>query len=147
VILVFSFAMSSKRISSTVGPSEAVSRPGGRGAHLYRARRTQRKGRRWRRRTVSGSVIGMATSSASIPRARVLDIGLHLPTFVRLYWRLFRDRRVSIWPKAMLVAALAYVVLPFDLIPDVIVGIGEIDDAVIVIAAARWFLAWCPPDV
>ena len=37
--------------------------------------------------------------------------------------------------------------LPFDLIPDMIVGIGEIDDAVIFIAAARWFLAWCPPEV
>ncbi|HLY38961.1 MAG TPA: DUF1232 domain-containing protein [Candidatus Binatia bacterium] len=89
----------------------------------------------------------MATIGASIPRARVLDIVFHLPNFIRLYWRLFRDRRVSIWPKAMLVAALAYVVFPFDLIPDMIVGIGEIDDAVIFIAAARWFLAWCPPEV
>ena len=90
--------------------------------------------------------MGMA-DGASIPRARVLDIVLHLPNFVRLYWRLFRDRRVSIWPKAMLVAALAYVILPFDLIPDMIIGIGEIDDAVILFAAVRWFLAWCPPEV
>jgi uncharacterized membrane protein YkvA (DUF1232 family) len=91
--------------------------------------------------------MGMVTDGASIPRARVLDIVLHLPNFVRLYWRLFRDRRVSIWPKAMLVAAVAYVILPFDLIPDMIIGIGEIDDAVILYAAVRWFLAWCPPEV
>jgi len=31
----------------------------------------------------------------------------HLPNFVRLYWRLFQDRRVSVWPKLLLVAAVA----------------------------------------
>jgi len=80
-------------------------------------------------------------------RTHVLDVVTHLPDFVRLYWRLFRDARVPLWAKAMLVAALAYVVLPFDLIPDVIPGIGEIDDLVIVLAAARWFLAACPAHV
>ena len=80
-------------------------------------------------------------------RARVLEILTHLPSFIRLYWRLFRDARVSLWPEALLVAALAYVALPFDLIPDAIPGVGEIDDLVILIAAARWFLQWCPADV
>src|SRR5689334_4135300 len=27
----------------------------------------------------------------------------HVPSFARLYWRLFRDRRVSLLPKALLV--------------------------------------------
>jgi uncharacterized membrane protein YkvA (DUF1232 family) len=72
---------------------------------------------------------------------------LHLPSFLRLYWRLFRDRRVSVWPKALLVAALAYVVMPFDLLPDAIPVIGEIDDLVVVLLAARWFVMLCPPDV
>jgi uncharacterized membrane protein YkvA (DUF1232 family) len=80
-------------------------------------------------------------------RARVLDVVLHLPSFIRLYWRLLKDRRVSFWPKALLVAAVAYVVLPFDLIPDTIPLLGEIDDVVIFVAAARWFLQLCPPDV
>jgi uncharacterized membrane protein YkvA (DUF1232 family) len=80
-------------------------------------------------------------------RARVLETVVHLPSFVRLYWRLFRDSRVSIWPKAMLVGALAYVVLPFDVIPDFLPLIGEVDDVVILLAAARWFLGWCPPEV
>src|SRR5689334_2467495 len=80
-------------------------------------------------------------------RARVFEVLVHLPSFLRLYWRLFRDPRVSIWPKAMLVGALAYVVLPFDLIPDFLPLIGEVDDLVIVLAAARWFLGWCPPEV
>ena len=80
-------------------------------------------------------------------RSRVLNVLFHLPNFIRLYWRLLRDRRVSVWPKALLVGALGYVVLPFDLIPDVIPFVGEVDDVVIFLAAARWFLAWCPPAV
>jgi uncharacterized membrane protein YkvA (DUF1232 family) len=80
-------------------------------------------------------------------RARVLEAVVHLPSFVRLHWRLFRDSRVSIWPKAMLAGALAYVVLPFDVIPDFLPLIGEVDDVVILLAAARWFLGWCPPEV
>jgi len=80
-------------------------------------------------------------------RARVLDVLFHLPSFVRLYWRLLRDPRVSIWPKALLVAALGYVVLPFDLIPDAIPLLGEVDDVVILVAAARWFPQLCPPEV
>ena len=79
--------------------------------------------------------------------ARAFEILLHLPSFVRLYWRLLRDGRVSIWPKALLLGAIAYVVLPFDLIPDVIPIVGEIDDLVVLVLAARWFMQWCPPDV
>jgi uncharacterized membrane protein YkvA (DUF1232 family) len=78
---------------------------------------------------------------------QVLRVLVHLPRLVRLYWRLFRDRRVSLWPKALLVAALAYVVVPFDLVPDAIPVLGELDDTVILLAAAHWFLQWCPPDV
>lgn len=81
-------------------------------------------------------------------RARAaLDLVLHLPSLLRLYWRLLRDPRVSIWPKALLVGAVAYVILPFDVIPDVLPFIGEVDDVVILIAAARWFIQWCPADV
>jgi len=72
---------------------------------------------------------------------------VHLPTLVRLYWRLFRDARVPLWPKALLVAGLGYVVLPFDFIPDMLPVIGQIDDVVIVLAVAHWFLQGCPPAV
>jgi uncharacterized membrane protein YkvA (DUF1232 family) len=90
----------------------------------------------------------MATlSTAGTSRARTLGILFHLPSFVRLYWRLFRDTRVSIWPKALLVGAIAYVVSPIDLVPDVLPFVGEIDDVVIFIAAARWFIQLCPADV
>jgi uncharacterized membrane protein YkvA (DUF1232 family) len=54
---------------------------------------------------------------------------------------------VSPWAKALLLGALAYVVLPFDLLPDTLPFLGQVDDVVVVVAAARWFLRWCPPDV
>jgi uncharacterized membrane protein YkvA (DUF1232 family) len=87
------------------------------------------------------------TGSAWPARGRAVEVLFHLPNLIRLYWRCFRDPRVSVWPKALLVGALAYVVLPFDLIPDVIPFVGEIDDAVIVLVAARWFMQLCPPEV
>jgi uncharacterized membrane protein YkvA (DUF1232 family) len=78
---------------------------------------------------------------------RAFRLLLHLPNILRLYWRLFRDPRVSLWPKAMLVGALAYIVLPADLLPDVLPLLGQVDDLVILLVAARWFVRWCPPAV
>src|SRR5512135_1677016 len=39
-----------------------------------------------------------------------------------------QDRETPAAAKGMMLAALAYFVLPFDLIPDVIVGLGYTDD-------------------
>ena len=72
---------------------------------------------------------------------------LHLPNFARLYWRLFRDRRVSILPKALLVLTLVYVISPFDLIPDFIPVIGEMDDLAVVLSGLWLFIRLCPPEV
>jgi len=80
-------------------------------------------------------------------RSRAAEVLFHLPNLIRLYWRCFRDPRVPLWPKTLLLGALAYVALPFDLIPDVIPFVGEIDDVVIVVVAARWFMQGCPPEV
>lgn len=84
--------------------------------------------------------------SAGRSRA-ALEFLLHLPSLLRLYSRLLRDPRVSIWPKALLVGALAYVILPFDLLPDALPLLGQIDDLVILVTAARWFTQWCPRHV
>ena len=71
----------------------------------------------------------------------------HLPNFMRLYWRLFRDARVSIWPKALIVVSLLYLASPIDIIPDVIPFLGEVDDLVVLIIACRLFMYMCPRDV
>lgn len=48
---------------------------------------------------------------------------------IRLTYRLIRDDDVPMWTKAAVpVIALLYLFLPIDLIPDVILGLGQIDD-------------------
>jgi len=93
----------------------------------------------------------VALSSTSLPRylftERFLQVLRHLPNFARLYWRLFRDRRVSILPKALLVLTLVYVISPFDLIPDFIPVIGEMDDVAVVLSVLWLFIRLCPPEV
>ena len=78
---------------------------------------------------------------------RAIEFLRHLPQFARLYWRLWRDPRVSMWPKALLVVGILYVVSPLDFIPDVIPIIGEVDDLVVLIVLCRLFVYLCPPEV
>lgn len=78
---------------------------------------------------------------------RALRFVRHLPQFVRLYWRLLHDDRVSIWPKMVLVLAIIYVVSPIDFVPDFTPLIGEVDDLVLAIGACKLFISMCPRDV
>jgi uncharacterized membrane protein YkvA (DUF1232 family) len=72
----------------------------------------------------------------------------HLPNFVRLYWRLYRDPRVPLAAKAGLTAAVLYLVSPIDLLPDYWLPLlGFADDAGVLWIASRWFIAACPPAV
>ena len=54
-------------------------------------------------------------------------------------WRYLRDMRVPVWRKLVGAVAVAYLIWPFDAIPDVIPLIGWLDD-VGVLAAAAWFI-------
>ena len=45
------------------------------------------------------------------------------------------DRQTPVYVRAVLMGAIAYFVLPADLIPDVIPGIGYADDASVIYAA------------
>jgi len=69
----------------------------------------------------------------------------HLPNFFRLYWRLFRDPRVGLLAKAVLVAGIAYLIIPTDLLTEWgLPGIGLIDDLVVVGLAMKSFV-WLSP--
>src|SRR5262245_41306457 len=79
---------------------------------------------------------------------QVLRLHWHLPNFIKLYWRLFKDRRVPLRAKALLIAAVLYLLDPFDFLPDLLFPfLGTLDDLVVLVLAARWFLSLCPPDV
>ena len=48
---------------------------------------------------------------------------------VRLTWRLYRDRRVASRLKSAIpLLAAAYLISPVDLVPDFILGLGQLDD-------------------
>jgi uncharacterized membrane protein YkvA (DUF1232 family) len=95
--------------------------------------------------------LGVGLTSGSLPRflftGRALQVVAHLPDFVRLYWRLFRDSRVSVLAKAVLVLSLTYVVWPLDFIPDVVPVVGELDDLGVVLGGLWLFIRLCPVDV
>lgn len=56
---------------------------------------------------------------------------LLVPDFFILLWRLANDSRVTGKNKVLLLSGLAYYVLPFDFIPEALVGpIGYLDDLV-----------------
>jgi uncharacterized membrane protein YkvA (DUF1232 family) len=90
-------------------------------------------------------------TSRSLPRflftGRAVQMFRYLPQFARLYWRLFRDRRVSVLAKALLLLTIAYVVWPFDVIPDVLPFFGEVDDLGVVLSGLWLFIRLCPPEV
>ena len=63
-----------------------------------------------------------------------------------LAWRLMLDPHVSVLAKLIPVGVLAYVVMPFDLIPDVIPVLGQLDDLAVILLGIRLFIALCPPE-
>lgn len=63
-----------------------------------------------------------------------------LPRFLRLLWGLITDARVSIVDKALVAGAIAYILLPTDLIPDFIPFLGEVDDVYLLMLALRRLL-------
>ena len=70
-----------------------------------------------------------------------------LVRILRLAWRLLNDARVSLFPKLIIPAAILYVLSPIDLVPDVILGLGQLDDLGIVALAIALFIEFCPRAV
>src|SRR3954471_5585926 len=60
-----------------------------------------------------------------------------LPQYVRLLGGLVTDSRVSMMDKMFVMGAIAYIVMPIDLIPDFIPFFGEIDDVYILVLALQ----------
>ena len=68
----------------------------------------------------------------------VVELARFVTDAGRLLWRVARDPRVP-WPaKVVAGGALAYVVSPVDLVPDVIPGVGKLDDLYLLVRALRY---------
>ena len=58
---------------------------------------------------------------------------------------LLGDPRVAKLPRFAVLAAIAYLISPVDLVPDFLPVIGEMDDLVVAFGALKMFLNLCPP--
>jgi uncharacterized membrane protein YkvA (DUF1232 family) len=67
----------------------------------------------------------------------VLETIQQIPNYLRLLGGLFADRRVSALDKVLVGAAIAYVLSPFDFIPDVIPFLGQVDDVFLITTAVQ----------
>lgn len=117
--------------------------------------KTWRSGRGDRSSRVTGSfwwdvVIGLAAAAALTWVALIVTVAISLPPggrlgeavrifpdLIRLTRRLAADRSLPAQVRVRLWALLAYLALPFDLIPDFIPVVGYADDAIIVTAILR----------
>jgi len=71
----------------------------------------------------------------------------HLPRFVKLFSRLAKDSRVALGPKLLLAGIFAYLVFPADLVPDFLIGLGQVDDLLVLFLGLKLFLRLCPKAV
>ena len=78
---------------------------------------------------------------------RLARLVIKLPTYLRVVWGIARDPRTPIGLKGMLIAALAYVALPIDLIPDAIPILGQADDLTVLLLVLDTFIQNAPPEV
>jgi uncharacterized membrane protein YkvA (DUF1232 family) len=73
-------------------------------------------------------------------RETARELAGFIPACVVLCSRLVKDPRVPRRKKALLIGLVAYLALPFDLVPDFIPVAGQLDDVLIVAVVLRSLL-------
>jgi len=89
------------------------------------------------------------------PPPRILRLIYHLPNFIKLFWRLLREPKVPTYKKALPIIAglicFAYIVFPFDVLPDPYAVVGQLDDLTVVLilmVPSIWlFVRICPKEL
>lgn len=63
---------------------------------------------------------------------------------IALLWAMFRDPNVPLHARAILPVLAIYLAFPFDIIPDFIPVLGQLDDVLVVVAGLGLFLLLTP---
>jgi len=84
---------------------------------------------------VEGPVTGEVTRRGA--KKTIVHYIRQLPNYLRLLVGLMTDRRVAGLDKLLVAGALAYIVMPFDLVPDFIPFFGEVDDVYLLVLALQ----------
>src|SRR5687767_10841508 len=75
------------------------------------------------------------------------DLVFALPDIMRLLWKVVRDKRVPVLVRGSLIAMAAYLALPFDVVPDWLPVLGQVDDVVVLTVGVRTILRQVPEPV
>jgi uncharacterized membrane protein YkvA (DUF1232 family) len=66
---------------------------------------------------------------------------------LRLVWLLMMDNRISMWVKSVVPLSFLYTISPVDFIPDVILGLGQLDDLGVILLGLALFVKLSPPEL
>ena len=91
--------------------------------------------RAWRERASDDEFVRGAPRRGA-RRALEVTIG-QIPKYLRLLAGLFTDRRVARVDKLLVAGAIAYILMPIDLLPDFIPFLGQVDDIYLLVLALR----------
>jgi uncharacterized membrane protein YkvA (DUF1232 family) len=78
---------------------------------------------------------------------RLKNLLLFIPNMLLLCVRLLADPRVPMVDRALVAGAIAYAIIPFDLIPDMIPFVGQIDDAYLIALTLLRLMERTDPEV
>jgi uncharacterized membrane protein YkvA (DUF1232 family) len=78
---------------------------------------------------------------------KLKQIAAKLKAEFEFYRRLQQHPQTPIFAKALLWLAIGYVLMPFDLIPDFLPVIGQLDEVVIIPLLLYLALKLTPPDI
>ena len=80
---------------------------------------------------------------------RVKDIGFwrELWQQAQLVYYLIRDPEVPFYLKFLPAATFAYLIFPFDFVPDILPAIGQLDDLGVILVGAKMFIELTPPHI
>jgi hypothetical protein len=79
--------------------------------------------------------------------SRIGGFIMHLPSFMRVFYRLMIDRRVSLIAKLVPVLGLLLLFTPPALELDFVPFIGELDWLLVILITLKVFVWMCPPNV
>ena len=80
-------------------------------------------------------------------REKLSQIAAKLKAEFVFYKRLQQHPHTPKLAKALLWLAVGYLVMPFDLIPDFLPVIGQLDEVIIIPLLLYWALKLTPPDI
>ena len=93
------------------------------------------------RRVPPDVVIEVERTPRTGAKRTVMDSIAELPNFLKLLYGLITDNRVNALDKIVVAGAIAYILLPVDVIPDFIPFLGEVDDVFLLILALQRLIA------